>query len=553
MKTGSPINGLRIIVERKSPTTRQAKSRRLQSTEKINEFGLMNSATISMFNTISGSEYPKGYSPRPFIPPDDTKKNIKRNLSQGRIKGVLLNKKNIISKHIVKKIITEAKFPEENTKNIILNKQQNNDQPRIIQEKIKSLRDFSEEQRQNGLIRTRNEKTRNCARPLTSPKWEKSAPVISFSVNSRNNFINPFHRKLASLLPIHNQRINTGIPQVNRAFSNKISANPVSDFHTIPRPKSPPKLQTPFFLPLKNQRDQMPSTGFPIFQFNIPPDSGRKPDRKVSFDPREAISHFVNDTQKEKLVEKKLKIKLQNENLKELIARQCSEVERALQNKDQKSAKSNEYSRLTCLLLAIEKMNRLGLTPKDFTKECVFSKNPYANRRSKSFFIAIKLGDKITVNHMLARNRYLVYDHDFVKQTGLHWASRKGNGEIMKLLLNYGADIDACDIMNRTALYFACKKNHMECVKMLIFYQPDPFIVAKNGKTAIDVTTDLFIQLYIKKAKQVTILLKWVKLKLRREIWDHWIHYIFHDPLSKPSEALEAMFLAIGDKSPVKK
>ena len=95
--------------------------------------------------------------------------------------------------------------------------------------------------------------------------------------------------------------------------------------------------------------------------------------------------------------------------------------------------------------------------------------------------------------------------------------------------------MDARDIMGRTALFFAAKGDLVNIVKRLISYQADPFQGTKRGETPHDVTKDPYIKLYIKKAQQVAVLMKWASPMRKAELWRKWIYYIFYDPMSKYS------------------
>ena len=53
----------------------------------------------------------------------------------------------------------------------------------------------------------------------------------------------------------------------------------------------------------------------------------------------------------------------------------------------------------------------------------------------------------INVEQMLAEDKYLAHVFDQIKMTALHWASLRGYIEIVKLLLNYSAFVDALDIV----------------------------------------------------------------------------------------------------------
>ena len=53
-----------------------------------------------------------------------------------------------------------------------------------------------------------------------------------------------------------------------------------------------------------------------------------------------------------------------------------------------------------------------------------------------------------------------------MKKTALHWAIRRNHFEIVKLLLEYGADIDARDSKGQTPLIYAAKLGDKEYVKV---------------------------------------------------------------------------------------
>lgn len=65
------------------------------------------------------------------------------------------------------------------------------------------------------------------------------------------------------------------------------------------------------------------------------------------------------------------------------------------------------------------------------------------------------------------------------KQTALHIAARKGNTELIKILINANADIDACDGSGETPLHKAVRRTHEDSVELLISQNADLFIKSK--------------------------------------------------------------------------
>ena len=73
----------------------------------------------------------------------------------------------------------------------------------------------------------------------------------------------------------------------------------------------------------------------------------------------------------------------------------------------------------------------------------------------------------------------------------LHAASAGGHLDIMKLLLDYDADIDLTDQENMTPLHYAVISGGKEAVSLLLKNGADTSIKTKEGKTALDIAREL--------------------------------------------------------------
>ena len=99
---------------------------------------------------------------------------------------------------------------------------------------------------------------------------------------------------------------------------------------------------------------------------------------------------------------------------------------------------------------------------------------------------------------MLHFEPLLAFQFDELWQTPLHWAAIRQCPPIVTVLIETGCNLNAKDVSGRTALYIAAMHNSQKIVKMLILAGANPFIRCHNGVSPKEVTTDEYIQIYIK-------------------------------------------------------
>ena len=77
---------------------------------------------------------------------------------------------------------------------------------------------------------------------------------------------------------------------------------------------------------------------------------------------------------------------------------------------------------------------------------------------------------------------------DIDGETPLHRASRKGNTETAKLLLEWGAEVDALNVKYETPLMYACKsKQNIDMIQLLLRYKANINLVNGEGETPLDI------------------------------------------------------------------
>lgn len=68
----------------------------------------------------------------------------------------------------------------------------------------------------------------------------------------------------------------------------------------------------------------------------------------------------------------------------------------------------------------------------------------------------------------------MLYKGEWDGWTALHRAARGNHPEVLRLLINKGADVDATDSTHgSTALHFAAFKGSQDCINVLLDYSAD--------------------------------------------------------------------------------
>jgi ankyrin repeat protein len=104
---------------------------------------------------------------------------------------------------------------------------------------------------------------------------------------------------------------------------------------------------------------------------------------------------------------------------------------------------------------------------------------------------ASKKGDVDVVRSLLAADPLLVHFRDAEESTALHYAVWKGHRELVELLLDSGADVNAHNVNDHwgtTPLHAAAHSNHSALVKLLAEKGADLNAVDMSRKSALDHT-----------------------------------------------------------------
>lgn len=84
----------------------------------------------------------------------------------------------------------------------------------------------------------------------------------------------------------------------------------------------------------------------------------------------------------------------------------------------------------------------------------------------------------------------------------LHWAADRGDENILKILLSYGANVNVTDSDNQTPLHYAASCGHIECVRILIENGADTEVNDNDGNDALAVANDEAVENLILNSKK---------------------------------------------------
>ena len=143
---------------------------------------------------------------------------------------------------------------------------------------------------------------------------------------------------------------------------------------------------------------------------------------------------------------------------------------------------------------------RLKVT-KQFFWEILYNEKEIKYKDGLYIFNAIKDGDINAIEKAIKKNSRMALFKDEFKQTPLHICAKRNIYQVVQLIISRFADVNAQDVYGRTPLMCAAQNGNMEFVGTILFSFADPSIEDKEGKRAIDYTSDVKIKYALKNAR----------------------------------------------------
>jgi hypothetical protein len=162
--------------------------------------------------------------------------------------------------------------------------------------------------------------------------------------------------------------------------------------------------------------------------------------------------------------------------------------------------------------------------------ESIWPYMAYQHPNTREFLFLVKGGNYRGVKRLIMHYRFLVFQFDDCKQTGLHWAVKRNDISMVKILCKRFSRVDGKDIVGRTALHYAVKQNSLKMVKLLLSHHANPGVKSECLESPLDLCKNLDILVFLERARLLFIMKTFVTDKrLRAKIWRDEGLYYFRD------------------------
>jgi ankyrin repeat protein len=121
-------------------------------------------------------------------------------------------------------------------------------------------------------------------------------------------------------------------------------------------------------------------------------------------------------------------------------------------------------------------------------KKCIYYLEKFIDSlklKTSILHLAVEYGMVGLVKYILKTHKLKIDCSDYLECTPLHWAAWSNKQQIIKLLINSGANIEEKDKLNETAFYLAAFNGQKEAIKCLLQFSADMEVRSISTNAAI--------------------------------------------------------------------
>ncbi|VDK85546.1 unnamed protein product [Litomosoides sigmodontis] len=183
----------------------------------------------------------------------------------------------------------------------------------------------------------------------------------------------------------------------------------------------------------------------------------------------------------------------------DIVSREKFDAWLALSNMSTAEAMRQYVARLTELNLGWDANQiyriRYGVRPSTLAgAKFTEAESPDMSLQQIEWFSALDEHNIEKLRNLLVDNPELLEEKNENQLTALHWASDRGKLELVKFLVDAGADVNIQDYGGQTPLHYAASCSHRSVVDFLLKKGADPAVADFEGNCPLDIANDTVIR-----------------------------------------------------------
>ena len=144
-------------------------------------------------------------------------------------------------------------------------------------------------------------------------------------------------------------------------------------------------------------------------------------------------------------------------------------------------------------IIDVEGKNALHWTAENKNVQCaslILARYPHLLRTTDKYgrttlHLSCSEGNISLAYYLLTTDASIVGDVDQMKRSAVHWTCLCGRPSILRMLCEFGADLDLRDEYSVSPMFYAAQQNYLDCINILLRYGASVSIADQNLRTSL--------------------------------------------------------------------